>query len=127
MNERSALVIDDSRAMRMLLGDPLKSLGYNVSEATDGRDALDRLGQLEAPPRVILVDWNMPVMDGMSFIQQVRQQPRFSDTTLVVVTSETAMDQMTHALAQGADEYLMKPFGPEALLSKLELLGLATT
>lgn len=126
MTEQIALVIDDSRAMRMLLREPLTQQGYQVAEATDGRNALEQLGALDEPPRVILVDWNMPVLDGLSFIREVREQPRFDDTTLVVVTSETALDQMTHALAQGADEYLMKPFGPEALLSKLELLGLAT-
>lgn len=125
MTEATALVIDDSRAMRMLLSGPLSERGYGVLEAADGQQGLDQLAASEQPPRVILVDWNMPVMDGISFIQAVRGQERFTDTTIVVVTSETAVDQMTHALAQGADEYIMKPFTPEALVSKLDLLGLA--
>lgn len=125
MTEQNALVIDDSRAMRLLLGDQLRSLGYVVSEAADGEAGLAHLRADSATPRLVLVDWNMPVMDGFSFIQEVRRDSRFDGTSLLVVTSETEVDQMMRALQAGADEYLMKPFSPEALMSKLHLLGLA--
>lgn len=125
MAEATAMVIDDSRAMRLMLGDQLRSLGYGVSEAGDGRAGLDQLASTEQPPKLILVDWNMPVMDGLSFIQAVREDDRFNRTSLLVVTSETEVDQMMRALQAGADEYLMKPFSPEALMSKLHLLGLS--
>lgn len=125
MTETEALVIDDSRAMRLLLGDQLRSLGYAVIEAGDGEAGLEALRKRQMPPRLVLVDWNMPVMDGLGFIQAVREDQRFHGTRLLVVTSETEVDQMMRALQAGADEYLMKPFSPEALLSKLHLLGLA--
>lgn len=127
MTEQSALVIDDSRAMRLMLGEQLRELGYGVLEAADGQAALDQLQALDPPPRIILVDWNMPVMDGLTFIRAVRTESRFGDTCLLVVTSETETDQMVRALEAGADEYLMKPFTPEALASKLELLGVSTS
>lgn len=119
----NALVIDDSRAMRMLIGDALRGIGYCVDEAEDGSAAIFRLDD-GITRDIALVDWNMPVMNGLDFIRLVRADARFRHMRLLVITSETESGQVMSALAAGADEYLMKPFSREALMSKLEMLGL---
>lgn len=119
----NALVIDDSRAMRMLIGDALRGIGYCVDEAEDGSAAIFRLDD-GITRDIALVDWNMPVMNGLDFIRLVRADARFRHMRLLVITSETEAGQVMSALAAGADEYLMKPFSREALMSKLEMLGL---
>lgn len=119
---RRALLIDDSRAMRMLLGSQVRALGFEVLEAGDGSQALATLrdaGDIE----VALVDWNMPVMNGLEFIRAVRALADFRHLCVIVITSETELSQMQAALDAGADEYLMKPFTRDSLGSKLELLG----
>lgn len=119
----NALVIDDSRAMRILLRDALRAIGYDVDEAENGSAAIFRLDD-GLPRDVALVDWNMPVMNGLEFIRAVRADVRFRSMRLLVITSETEADQVLTALAAGADEYLMKPFTHETLIGKLEMLGL---
>lgn len=118
-----ALVIDDSRAMRIMLGESMRSFGFEVDEAEDGSAAIFRLDD-GCVRDVALVDWNMPVMNGLDFIRTVRADPRFHDMRLLVITSETESQQVMAALEAGADEYLMKPFTRETLLGKLEMLGL---
>lgn len=118
-----ALVIDDSRAMRMLISDAMRGMGYAVDEAENGSAAILRLDD-GVTRDVALVDWNMPVMNGLDFIRTVRSDARFRNMRLLVITSETEAGQVMSALTAGADEYLMKPFSRETLLSKLEMLGL---
>lgn len=120
-----ALIVDDSRALRRILGDMLRQLGYEVAEAVNGRDALQHLLE-KARPDIVLVDWNMPEMNGLEFIQNVRAEGRFADLPLMMVTTETELEQMSAALEAGANEYVMKPFGKEVIADKLQLLGLAT-
>lgn len=117
-----ALIVDDSRALRRLMGDLLRSLSIEVSEATNGREALDWLGE-NALPDIALVDWNMPVMDGLEFLREVRRTPSLRRLPVMMVTTETEMDQMVRALAAGANEYVMKPFTKEMIAEKLQLLG----
>lgn len=119
----SAIVIDDSRAMRILLGDAMRALGYTVAEAEQGRMALDRL-ETDGPCELALVDWNMPVMNGLEFIRAVRARPDWQGMRILVITSETEVEQVMLALQSGADEYLMKPFTPDTLASKLAVMGL---
>jgi two-component system chemotaxis response regulator CheY len=121
-----ALVVDDSRAMRMVLRRTLTNLDFEVLEAGDGQEALDVLAALpkDGLPDVALVDWNMPVMDGLSFVTAVRAQPDLRRITLMMVTTESEHSQIVRALAAGAHEYLIKPFTPDALVDKLSLLGL---
>jgi len=119
-----ALVVDDSRAMRMILRRTLAPLGFSVSEAADGQQALDALAAAEQVPDVALVDWNMPVMDGLTFIKTVRRKPAYRQMTLMMVTTESEHSQIVRALAAGAHEYLLKPFGSGAVEEKLALLGL---
>lgn len=120
----NALVVDDSRAMRSILGGILREAGFDVHEACHGREGLDRLRARE-DTRLVMVDWNMPEMDGLSFVQAVRADPAWSGTTLVVVSTETELSQVRRALDAGANDYVMKPFTRDVLLGKLRLLGLA--
>jgi two-component system chemotaxis response regulator CheY len=118
-----ALVVDDSRAMRKIIAGALRKLGYETVEAADGAQALTVLG--EGPlPDLATVDWNMPVMDGLTFVTQVRANREYRAMTMMMVTTEAEHGQIVRALAAGAHEYLIKPFTPEALEEKLALLGL---
>ena len=119
-----AMIIDDSRAMRRILGETVRELGFEVSEASNGRDALAKLDNMGPPVRLMLVDWNMPEMNGLEFVTQLRQDERFQGSLIVMVTTETAIDQMVNALEAGANEYVMKPFTKEIIQDKLRLLGL---
>ena len=120
-----ALVIDDSRTMRAIVGGIVGELGFDVVEAGDGREALDWLESTSVQPDLMLVDWNMPVMDGLTFVQSVRKDGRWSDATIVMVTTEANEDQIVRALAAGAHDYVIKPFTPESITEKLNWLGLA--
>lgn len=117
-----ALVIDDSRAMRLILGQMLRQCGFEVIEAGNGQEGLARLRE-GGLPDVTLVDWHMPVMGGLDFVKAVRADPAFAGLRLMMVTSETEIDQVTHALQAGADEYVMKPFNRDVIVEKLGLLG----
>lgn len=121
-----ALVIDDSRTMRRIISGVLRPLGFETIEAGHGREALD---VLESGTRIDLacVDWNMPVMDGLSFVSAVRGERRWRDVTLMMVTTESEHSQIVRALAAGAHEYVIKPFTPDAIRDKLQLLGLVET
>ena len=122
-----ALVIDDSRAMRRIVGTILKDFGFEVREAADGRQALDVLQEGSAAgwvPDLCCIDWNMPVMDGLQFVSAVRANPAYRSMTIMMVTSESEHTQIVRALAAGAHEYVIKPFTADALRDKLALLGL---
>ena len=118
-----ALVVDDSKAIRVILGNILRGLGFEVVEAANGRQALERLAEV-GKADLVLVDWNMPEMDGLEFIRQVRARDGHEDMTMVMVTTETETENVVRALAAGANEYVMKPFSKEMLTEKLALLGL---
>jgi two-component system chemotaxis response regulator CheY len=118
-----ALVIDDSKAMRMILKRELVALGFEVLEAGDGQEALSRLAELGAVD-VVLVDWTMPGMDGMTFVHQVRAEAAYEEMRVVMITSESDPAQIFHALMAGVDEYATKPITREALAEKLGLVGL---
>jgi two-component system chemotaxis response regulator CheY len=118
-----ALVVDDSRAMRLILSRMLRELGLEVAEATDGLAALEQLDS-GLSPELVLVDWNMPRMTGIELVAAMRKPPYRSTARLVMVTTETEVSQVVHALEAGADEYVMKPFTKDAILDKLQLLGL---
>lgn len=119
----TAMVVDDSRAMRMCLAKTLTQSGFAVVQAADGQQGLETLAREGANIELILVDWNMPGMDGLEFVKSVRAQPDFAGVRLMMVTTETEIEQMSRALEAGADEYIMKPFTPDAIQDKLRLLG----
>ncbi len=119
-----AMVIDDSRTMRMILSDTLAELGYQVAQASNGKEALSTLEREGDAFSLFLVDWNMPEMNGLDFVKCLRANPRYSAVPLMMVTTETEMSQMTTALEAGVNEYVMKPFTKEIITDKLRLLGL---
>ena len=121
---KQALVIDDSRAMRMILKKHLLGLGFEVLEAGHGLQALEVL-QTKGVPDICLVDWNMPEMNGLEFLKAVRANGAYAGLRIMMVTSETEIDRMLLALEAGADEYVMKPFTQETIQDKLALLGIA--
>jgi len=118
-----AIVIDDSRAMRTILGGMLREMGFEVGEAVNGRDALERL-KAHPPPALALLDWNMPEMNGFELLQKLRADRAYDDMRIVMVTTETETSQMIRALETGANEYVMKPFTRDVMREKLQLLGI---
>ena len=119
-----ALVIDDSKAMRSILSRMLQGLGFEVLEASNGREGLERL-QANGKVDLALVDWNMPEMNGLEFIRKVRAEQSYDGVLLMMVTTETEMENVVRALAAGANEYVMKPFTQEIILDKLQIFGMA--
>ncbi len=119
-----ALVIDDARAMRLILRQALRPLGFEVTEAGDGREGLDSLRRLGRPD-VVFVDCNMPGMGGLDFLRAVRADAALAGLRLVLVTGEAERALADGAGATGADGYVTKPFGRETILGLLERLGLA--
>lgn len=120
----NALIIDDSRAMRMILAQTLKQLGFQILEAANGQEGLARLRE-HGLPQVVLVDWNMPVMNGYEFVCAVRAEAAWASLPIVMVTTETELPQVGTALEAGVNEYVMKPFTRETIQEKLSLLGVA--
>jgi len=118
-----ALVIDDSRVTRRIISNIMQDLGYEVTLAADGLEALQRLEEHGAPD-VVLVDWNMPVMDGLEFIKAVRADTAYADLPLMMITTETEMERMALAFTAGVNEFVMKPFDSEMIEAKLQLLGI---
>jgi len=119
----AVLVVDDSSAIRLILKKMLLDFGFDVLEATNGRDALERLAEA-GPVGLALVDWNMPEMNGFEFVQAVRTDPTRNGMRIMMVTTETEIEQVRLALDAGADEYVMKPFTPDIISEKIQLLGL---
>lgn len=116
-----ALIIDDSRAVCLLVGNILRERGFEVYQAGHGQAGLEQLRE-HPEIQLVLVDWNMPIMDGLEFIRAVRQVPAWDSVKIVMVTTETESEQVQRAITAGADEYVMKPFTPEVLAAKLTLL-----
>lgn len=117
-----AMIVDDSRATRAILGRILQEIGFDVVQAADGREGLEALAS-QSDVGLVLVDWNMPVMDGLAFVRAVRGDRVHDGVRLIMVTTESDVDRMVSALQAGADEYAMKPFTAGVIREKLELLG----
>jgi two-component system chemotaxis response regulator CheY len=120
---KSCLVVDDSKVIRKVARHILEGLDFTVSEAADGREALDAC--LASAPDVILLDWNMPVMSGMDFLRALRESMIATRPKVVFCTTENGMAHIRAAIEAGADEYVMKPFDRETLQSKLQIIGAA--
>lgn len=119
---KNCLVVDDSKVIRKVARHILESLDLTVSEAVDGQDALT---QCEAsPPDVVLLDWNMPVMNGMDFLDALRDEPLAKRPVVVFCTTENDMAHIRAAIEAGADEYIMKPFDREIIEAKFAQVGL---
>ena len=115
------LIVDDSRAMRSIVANIFKQIGHETAEASNGLDAYEKL--VASPDfDLVAVDWNMPVMNGLEFVQKTRANPAFADVPIMMITTEIELAQVATAMQAGANAYVMKPFSKEVLLSKLESL-----
>lgn len=121
-----ALIIDDSKAIRVILKKMLLEVGMEVFEAENGQQAIERLREMMKCD-IALVDWNMPIMNGLDFVKHVRAISFFKNMKIMMVTTESEINRMQLALEEGADEYVMKPFTKEIILDKLVQLGIITS
>ena len=119
---KSCLVVDDSRVIRKVARRILEDLGFETAEAADGAQALAWCRA--AMPDAVLLDWNMPVMDGLAFLRALRQEEGGRKPVVVFCTVENDLEHISRALEAGADEYIMKPFDSEILESKFAEAGL---
>ena len=119
------LIVDDSKAMRTFLSNLAQELNFSVTEAFDGRDALDILvkNDPQDPFTITLVDWDMPRMNGFELVQHLRRNHDFDDLKILMVTTANSLEKITEALGAGANEFLMKPVTQDALTEKLQILG----
>ncbi len=118
-----ALIVDDSKAMRSIVGRIVREIGFETFEAANGREGLTQL-HTHGDVELILVDWNMPEMNGIEFLRAVRAQPGSSAFKMLMVTTASDLAHINTALEAGANEYLMKPFTKDAMVSKLQMLGI---
>ncbi len=116
-----ALIVDDAKAIRQIERRYLNEMGFDVVEATNGKEALQ---VLEDNPdiRLILLDWHMPVMNGYEFLKKVRSISKWNQIKIIMVTTENQQKSVIDALMAGANEYLMKPFDREMLETKIKWL-----
>jgi two-component system chemotaxis response regulator CheY len=113
------LLIDDSKTMRNIQKSVLSQLGHtHIEEACDGQDALSKVGAYQ--PELILVDWNMPNMDGLTFVKHYRATNK--TTPIIMVTTECEKSRVIDAIKAGVNNYVVKPFTPDVLKEKLEAM-----
>jgi two-component system chemotaxis response regulator CheY len=111
------LVVDDSATMRRIIINNLKAAGYeDLVEASNGVEGLSNMAGVE----LVLTDWNMPVMDGLSFVKEIRKNPAFGNVPIIMVTTEGAKEEVVEALKQGVNDYVVKPFTKQVILEKIE-------
>lgn len=118
---KRCLVIDDSKVIRRVAAKIMYELGFDAEEAEDGKAGLDAVKV--RMPDIVVVDWDMPVMDGLAFVQALRKLPGGDKPIVIFCTAENEVHQIEQALAAGANEYIMKPFDTEIFRSKLTILG----
>ncbi|MGE4528044.1 MAG: PleD family two-component system response regulator [Rhodospirillaceae bacterium] len=119
---KTCLIVDDSKVIRMVARKILQELGFATAEAEDGAKALDHCkGSL---PEAVLLDWNMPVMNGIEFLVELRKLPGGDKPIVVFCTTENDIQHIQQAIAAGASEYIMKPFDGEIIQAKFEQVGL---
>jgi two-component system chemotaxis response regulator CheY len=119
---KACLVVDDSGVVRKIARRILEEMGFNIIEAEDGAKALDACKR--AMPEAVLLDWNMPVMDGFEFLGHLRRMPGGDAPKVVFCTTENDMDHISRALHAGANEYIMKPFDKDIVAAKFQEVGL---
>ncbi len=118
---KSCLIVDDSRVIRKVARQIFDTLGFSCEEAEDGKVA--HAACLKKMPDVILLDWNMPVMNGIEFLRALRREPGGQTPVVVFCTTENDLNHIQEALTSGANEYIMKPFDADIVRSKLSQLG----
>lgn len=116
---KTILVVDDSASLRQVVAIALKGAGYDVIEASDGNDALRKL---EGKIHLVISDVNMPGMDGITFVQEMKKQPAFKFTPVIMLTTEAGEDMKARGQAAGAKAWVVKPFRPEQMLNAVSKL-----
>lgn len=119
---KSCLIVDDCRVIRLIARKILQELQFETLEAANGEEALNACH--DAMPDAVLLDWNMPVMDGIEFLSALRKMPDGTAPVVIFCTTENDTAHIERAIQQGADEYIMKPFDAEILQLKFEQTGL---
>lgn len=119
---KSCLIVDDSKVIRMVARKILEDLNFSIQEAEDGKQALDSC--IDRMPDAILLDWNMPVMDGMEFLRELRNTSGGGDPIVVFCTTENDLSHIQQAISAGANEYIMKPFDSDIIQAKFTQVGL---
>ena len=115
---KKILVVDDSSSMRQMISYTLKSAGFDVIEAVDGKDGLDKAKK--QPLDAVLTDQNMPNMDGLTLVSQLRGLPNFQKTPIIMLTTEASDDMKMRGRAAGATGWIVKPFDPQKLLEVMK-------
>ena len=119
MADLKILAIDDSPTMRRIIVNTLKRAGFNdVVEASDGKDALAKM-KVEKP-NFIITDWNMPEMDGLTFVTNVRGNDEYKSVPILMVTTRSVKDDIVEAMKAGVNNYIVKPFTPDTLKAKID-------
>jgi two-component system, chemotaxis family, chemotaxis protein CheY len=114
------LVVDDSATMRRIIIKALNTTGFSdIIEAEDGEDALTKLEGID----LLLTDWNMPVMDGLSMVKEIRRNTSFANLPIMMITSQAAKKEVIEALKNGVNDYIVKPFTPATLVEKVQALS----
>ncbi|MEN3346593.1 MAG: two-component system, chemotaxis family, chemotaxis protein CheY [Bradyrhizobium sp.] len=119
---KTCLVVDDSGVVRKIARRILEGMSFTVIEAEDGAVALEACKR--GMPDAVLLDWNMPVMDGFEFLVQLRRLPGGDQPKVVFCTTENGIDHISRALHAGANEYIMKPFDKDIVVAKFQEVGL---
>lgn len=120
-----ALVVDDAKVARKMVGKMMTELGFDVVTAEHGQDALDKLDP-DNPPDAIVTDWNMPVMDGAELAKAIRTTPPYTQVPVLMISSEADPRRVAKALLNGVDEYLFKPVDTSMIRERLEVMGVYT-
>ncbi len=119
---KTIMIVDDSASIRQVVGIALRGAGYEVIEASDGKDALSKLTGDKI--HLIISDVNMPNMDGISFVKELKQNPRYKFTPVIMLTTEAGKDKMMEGKAAGAKAWIVKPFQPPQMLDAVSKLVL---
>jgi two-component system chemotaxis response regulator CheY len=119
---KSCLVVDDSNVIRKVARRILEGLEFEISEAEDGQQALHHCQRVM--PDAVLLDWNMPIMDGYEFLRALRKMPNGEHPKVVFCTTENDVAHIARAIHAGADEYIMKPFDRDIVVTKFQQVGL---
>jgi two-component system chemotaxis response regulator CheY len=119
---KTIMIVDDSASIRQVVGIALRGAGYQVLEACDGKDALSKLTGDKI--HLIISDVNMPNMDGITFVKQIKQHPRYKFTPVIMLTTEAGKDKMAEGRAAGAKAWVVKPFQPPQMLDAVSKLVL---
>lgn len=117
---KTVMIVDDSASLRQVVSIALKGAGYDVLEATDGKDALGKLTGQKV--NLVISDVNMPIMDGITFVKEMKKHPSYKFTPVIMLTTESQDDKKREGQEAGAKAWVVKPFQPEQMLNAVSKL-----